>query len=168
MAAQKFLTIVAGVLTEIASKLSSAGAGDAGAIPALDAAGKLDISFMPDGLGADTVSCDAKEALSAGNLVNFVLDGGALKAQKADCSNGRRADGYVKAAVDLGDTATVYKSGTITDLTGKTIGAQQYLSTGGGTAETPTTTSGQIVQEIGKALSATTSSFEPQQPVTLA
>ncbi len=56
MAAKKFLRFVNGVFTEIFGVQTSAGASNAGDIPALDDSGRLDQSLMPIGIGADTRS----------------------------------------------------------------------------------------------------------------
>lgn len=168
--AQKFITLVAGVQTEVEATVVSAGAGDAGKVVALDASGRVDNSVMPVGIGADTKSLVAFENLAAGDLVNVFDDGGTEKVRKADASNGRRAHGFVLSAVTATNPATVYFEGTITGLTGLTRGAQYYVS--GGTAglatSTAPSTTGHIVQDIGVAVSATEISFEPQRPTTLA
>lgn len=168
--ADKFIKLSSGQLTEQEALVTSAGAGDAGKIPALDAAGKLDNSVMPVGIGADTKVIAASENLAAGDLVNLWNDAGTIKARKADASNGRRAHGFVLSAVTSGNNATVYFEGTITGLSSLTPGAIMFLSgssAGTATSTAPSTT-GQIVQEIGVAISATEISFEPQRPVTLA
>jgi len=168
--ADKFIKLSAGQLAEQEALVTSTGAGDAGKIPALDGSGKLDISTMPVGIAADTKSIAASENLAAGDLVNLWNDAGTIKARKADASNGRRANGFVLNAVTSGNNATVYFEGTITGLSSLTPGAVMFLSgssAGTATATAPST-SGQIVQEIGVAISATEISFEPQRPVTLA
>ncbi len=167
--ADKFIRLSSGQLAEREAAVASAGAGDAGRIVALDGAGKLDSTVMPNGIGADTAAIVASEALAAGDLVN-IHDATGAKVRKADASNGRRADGFVLAAVTSSATATVYFDGSDTALTGLTIGATYYLSgTAAGTATlTPPSTSGHIVQEVGRARLATALSFEPEQPVTLA
>ena len=169
MAGNKYLSHSSGQLQEVAANQSSAGAGDAGKIPALDATGKLDATMMPVGIAADVKILVCKEAVVAGNLINITNDGGTEKAQKADCSNGRRANGFVLVGANLGANATVYLSGNIlTGLTGKTPAAVQYLSTTGALSETPPSTAGYISQEIGVAISSTEVDFTPQQPITLA
>lgn len=167
--ADKFISLNGGQLTEKAPATTSTGAADAGRIVALDSAGRLDTTVLPIGIGADTQAIVASEALAAGDLVNIYSNGGTPNARKADATNGRRAMGFVTAAVSNGANATVYFEGSISGKTGLTIGAPQYLSaTAGGTTETAPTTAGQIVQEIGVATSATSISFEPARPVTLA
>jgi hypothetical protein len=168
MPAQRFLNLVNGVLTQIAAIATSAGAGDADKIPCLDATGKLDNSFMPAGLGTDQFTLNASEALSAGDFVNVWNDAGTAKVRKADASNGRRADGFVLAAVTSGNPATVYTADENTGLSGMTIGARQYLGTSGARTETVPTTAGHIVQYLGVARSATALVYEVAEPVTLA
>ena len=168
--AQKFLRMLAGVIAELEALVTSAGAGDAGKIVGLDATGKLDQSLMPVGMGADTKLLPASENLSAGNKVNIWNDSGTAKVRKADATvAGKEANGFVLAAVTLGNNATVYFDGTNTQLSGLTPGAVYYLdTTAGGITETPPSGSGNIVQRVGRALSATELTFESGEPVTLA
>ena len=170
MAVQKFLSMVAGAWSEVTALVTSAGAGDAGKVVALGTDGKLDSSVMPTGIAADVKVLPASEALSAGQLVNIYDSGaGVEKCRKADCSNGRRAHGFVLAPVNQDANATVYLPGnTITGLTTKTPGAPQFLSPAGAMSETAPSTAGYICQEIGNAESATEVAFNPMKPVTLA
>ncbi|MBK6418460.1 MAG: hypothetical protein IPF79_04615 [Ignavibacteria bacterium] len=147
---------------------TSAGAGDSGKIVKLDGSGRIASSMMPVGIGADTKDLVASEALSAGDLVNVWDDAGTQKARKADASNGRRAVGFVLAGVAGGATATVYFEGTISGMTGLTIGGAVYLGTSGANTQTAPSTAGHISQEIGLAVSTTEISFEPQRPITIA
>ena len=168
--ADKYIKNNAGQLAEVEATVTSAGAGNAGDIVALDGSGKLDTTVLPTGIGATTKLAATTENLSAGDLVNLYNDSGTIKARKADASNGRRAVGFVLSAVTSPNNATVYLDGTITGLTGLTPGAAYYLSgssAGAATATAPST-SGYISQEIGIALSATEINFEEQQPITLA
>jgi hypothetical protein len=167
----KFISQNAGVLTEVQANSTSAGAGDAGKMIELDGSGKIDTTLLPAAAlsGADSISVQASENLAAGDLVN-IHDATGARVRKADASNGYVAHGYVLAAVTSGQNATVYKEGTITGLTGKTIGVPQYLSAtvAGEMVETAPTTAGHIVQRIGISFSATEVDFEPSQPITLA
>lgn len=167
--ANKYLNLVAGVLTQIEALVTSAGAGDAGKLVALDGAGKLDSSVMPTGIGADTATIQASEDLAAGDVVN-IHDATGARVRKADASNGRRVDGFVLSSVTSGQNATVYFEGAITGLTGLTVGATYYLSgaSAGTVTSTAPSTATHIVQEVGRAVSSSRIAFEPQQPVTLA
>ena len=168
--AQKFLRLLSGVISELEALVTSAGAGDAGKIPALDATGKLDNSFMPVGIGADSKILPASENLAAGDLVNVWNDSGTAKARKADATTaGKEANGFVLSAVTLGNNATVYFDGTDTQLSSLTPGAAYYLAaTAGGVTDTPPSGSGNVLQRVGRALSATELTFEPGEPITLA
>jgi hypothetical protein len=169
MAGNKYIAMIAGLLTEVAASQTSAGAGDAGKIPALDAAGKLDTTFMPTGVGADTASITTSEALAAGDLVNIHNSTGA-KARKADASvSGKEAHGFVLSAAGSGASATVYFEGTNTQVTGLTPGVQ-FLSaaTPGLATGTAPSTAGNVVQRVGFATSATALNFQSQPPVLLA
>ena len=181
--------------TIINSKNTSAGAGDAGKIPALnasgilddtiinatvttaankivklDGSGKLDVTVMPTGIGADTASITASEALAAGDLVNIWNNGGTANVRKADAStSGKEAHGFVLSAVSASAAATVYFEGTNTQQTGLTPGVQFLSATTAGkaTATAPTGT-GKVVQRVGLAVSATAFNAEFSDPIVLA
>lgn len=157
MAAPKILRQVSGTLTEEQTVATSAGAGsadkvvalnasglvdntmlplvaassgapDANKVPKLDGTGRLDGSVMPVGIGADTAQIVASEALSAGDLVSVWNDAGTPKMRKADASAaGKPAMGFVLGAVANGATGTAYFEGSVTGLSGLT-GGQRYLS----------------------------------------
>lgn len=197
MAAKKYISQVSGVLTEVqandssagagdAGKLvaldsngvlddsivnsvtSSAGAGDSGKVVALDGSGKIDNTMMPTGVGADTVVVQASENLAAGDLVNIYNSSGA-KCRKADATSaGKRAHGFVLASVTSGQNATIYCEGSNTGVSGLTPG-EQFLSTSAGlsTSTAPSST-GNVVQRVGFASSATNLNFQAGEPVTLA
>ena len=169
MAGNKYIKNNAGVLTEIAALQTSAGAGDAGKIVALDTAGKLDSSFMPVGIGADTASIVASEALSAGDYVNVYDDTGTAKVRKADATTaGKEAHGFVLSAVSSAALATVYFEGTNTAITGQTAGVVYLATTAGAGSTTPPSAAGNVVQRIGFAVSATAMNFTSNQPIVLA
>ena len=89
--ADKYIYNNSGTLTEKAAIISSAGAGDSGKIIALDAAGRIDNSMMPVGIGTDSGAVTASENLSAGDFVNIWNSTGA-KVRKADATTaGKRA-----------------------------------------------------------------------------
>jgi hypothetical protein len=155
--------------TMVNSKTTSVGAGDSGKIPALDGSGRLDQSFMPVGIGADTQSIVASEALAAGNLVNIWNDGGVAKVRKADATvAGKEAQGFVLDAVSSGASATVYFEGNNTAVTGRTPGLQYLATTAGTTATAAPTGAGNVVQRVGFATSATSVNFQAGTPIVLA
>ncbi len=168
MAGLSFLRQVGGVLTEILGIQTSAGAGDAGKIPALDATGRFDTTMMPIGVVADTKIIVASEALAAGDFVN-VWNSTGSKARKADATTaGKHAHGFVLTSVSNGGNATVYFEGINTQVTGQTPGDVFLLTTAGTAGATAPSTSGNIVQRIGVAISATEINFEGAAPITLA
>ena len=167
--ADKYIYNNGGVLTEREGLQSSAGAGDAGKIPALDASGRIDNSMMPVGIGADTATIASSENLSAGDFVNVWNDGGTAKVRKADATSaGKHAHGFVLAAVTSPANATVYFEGTNTGVSGLTPGDQYLATTAGGATATAPSSAGNVVQKLGVATSATSLNFEPQQPIVLA
>ena len=168
MAAKKFLRLVNGVLTEIFGVQTSAGAGNAGDLVSLDDSGRIDNSMMPVGIGADTAAITASETLSAGDWVNVWNSSGA-KVRLADATvAGKEAHGFVLAAVANGANATVYFEGTNTQVTGQTPGNAYLQTTAGKSGHTAPSASGNVVQQIGVAVSATAVNFERNAPVVLA
>lgn len=152
----------------INATVASAGAGDSAKVVQLDAAGRLDSSVMPVGIGADTAAITTSEALAAGDFVNIHSSSG-TKARKADATTaGKHAHGFVLASVGSGAVATVYFEGTNTGVSGHTPG-DVFLGTtaGAGTATAPSAT-GNVVQSIGVAVSATAINFQYNRPITLA
>lgn len=167
MTAQKPLQISGGRVTEIQASDSSAGAGDAGKIVALNSAGQVDQSMMPTGIGPDTSSIVASEALAAGDYVNIFNDAGTPKVRKADATTvGKEADGFVLSAVSAAAIALVYHEGGNTAVTGLTVGSRYYLSTtaGAGVVTAPSAT-GNVVQFLGRAVSATKLVFEADEGI---
>lgn len=120
--------------------------------------------------GAATKTITASENLAAGDFVNIWTSTG-VKVRRADAStSGKRAHGYVLAAVLSTASATVYLSGINSAVTGATPGADAFLSdtTPGGFVSTAPTGSGKTVQYLGPVLSATEIAYEPTIPVVLA
>lgn len=170
MAGNKYIKNLNGTLAEEAALQASAGAGDAGKIVALDSTGKIAESMMPVGIGADTQSVATSESLAAGDLVNLWDDAGTPKARKADASvSGKEAHGFVLAAVTAPANATIYFEGSNTQMTGLVAG-QQFLSssTPGKTQASAPTGTGQVVQVVGFATSATVMNFQSRAPIVLA
>lgn len=166
--ADKYIYNNSGTLTEKAAIISSAGAGDSGKIIALDAAGRIDNSMMPVGIGTDTGAVTASENLSAGDFVNIWNSTGA-KVRKADATTaGKRAHGFVLASVTSGNTATVYFEGTNTAVTGQIPGEVFLSTTAGLSTATAPSASGNVVQRIGFAISATAINFQAGEAITLA
>lgn len=174
MAAKKYMTISGGKQQLESANDSSAGAGDAGKLVALDAGGKIASNMMPAGVGADSASAiPASENLAAGDLVNIWNDAGTLKLRKADASSSAKAaDGFVTAAVLEDADGEVIFDGTISGLTGLTAGTEYVLSdaTPGGVLAIASAPSdaGDIIQYVGKAKSTTELVFEHGEPVVIA
>ena len=154
--------------TIVNSKTTSAGAGDAGKIVALGAAGKIDQTMMPTGIGADTQNLTTSEAIASGDLVNIWNSTGA-KVRKADATiAGKEAHGFVLVGAGSGATVDVYFEGSNTAMSGLTPGNQFLSTTAGLTSVTAPTGTGNVVQRVGFAVSATTMNFQSGVPITLA
>ena len=157
-------------MKEQEANTTSSGAGDAGKIVALNTDGKLHISLLPTGVGADTIVLLAYENLTAGNFVNIFSDAGTTKVRKADATSiSKIAHGFILENVNQGSNATVYFEGSNTQLSSLTPGATYFLSaTAGAVTTTPPTTSGYIVQAVGVAVNTTTINVEFEQPIVRA
>lgn len=162
MAAAKFLQLISGKPSVVSANDSSAGAGDAGKIVALDASGKIDSTMMPAGLAADSRSVTASENIAAGAVVNLWNDGGTLKVRNANATAaGKEVHGFCLSAITSGAAGTVTFDGAITGLSGLTIGDEYFLSTTDGTiTATAPSTVGNVVQSVGIAVSASELIFE--------
>jgi hypothetical protein len=169
MAVNKYFVNNAGTLTEQLAPGTSAGATDANKIPALDASGRLDVSFMPTGIGADTAVIQASEALTAGAPVNIHNVAGAFRVRLADATTaGKEADGFVLSAVASGANATVYFEGNNASVTGQVPGPVYLGTTAGTYTATAPSASGNVVQRLGVATSATNINFEAKLHFVLA
>ncbi|WP_295487866.1 hypothetical protein [uncultured Pseudomonas sp.] len=170
MAAKKFLRNVNGYPTEVAGVQASTGTANAGDIIALDDTGKLPASMLPTGIGADTASMTASEALAAGAWVNIWSNGGAFAVRNADASGGvaKQAHGFVLTAVASGGTATVYFEGSNNQVSGMTPGDVWLSATPGVATATVPTTAAYIAQKLGVATAATVVNSEIDSPIVLA
>ena len=198
MAGNKFLKNNAGTITEEAALQSSAGAGDAGKLVALDEngvldatiinavdestgatdagkvvalddAGRIDVTMMPAGFGDDAVIVVTSEALSAGDVVNVWNDGGTPKARKADATTaGKEAHGFVLESVGSGGNATVYFEGQNSSVSGLTAGPLYLATTAGGVSNTAPSGAGNVVQRVGFATSSSAFNFQSNDPIVLA
>jgi len=160
--ADKFVTIAAGVRKLREFITTSAGALDSGKAIALNASGQVDATMLPSNISNDR-TMTASETLAAADIVNAWDDSGTVKVRKADATaTGKKGVGFVQSGITAAATGTVSFEGTITGLSGLTEGADYFLSTTAGaiTATAPSA-SGNVVQFIGVALSATELLFVP-------
>jgi hypothetical protein len=162
----KYIEQYQGGLREVVAATDGGGS-DANKIPQLDANGRLKEAMLPTGIGAEVKIILASEALSAGSFVNIWDDAGTLKVRKADASADKPAHGYVLAAVNQDENATVFCDGINDQLSGLTGGPKMFLSaaTPGAASGTPPSDSGDIVQVLGTRLSATELAFVPDMTV---
>jgi hypothetical protein len=113
-----------------------------------------------------TLTLPTNENLAAGALCNIWDDAGVATLRNADqTTTGKTADVFVVAATTSPASATAYPPGSIvTGLSGLTPGTLYFLGAAGAVTATPPTTTGYTVQQVGKALSATTLLFAPGVP----
>lgn len=164
MATQKVLVLDAtsNLPKELTPNTTSAGSGDSGKIVALNGSGQID-STMLGAAGAPSLSLPTSENLAAGALVNIDSSGNARNANATDAT--KPAMGFVTAATTSPANATVYFPGqNNTGASGLTVGAPVYLSaaTAGAVTSTAPSASGNLVQQVGIAISATEFNFQPQ------
>jgi hypothetical protein len=103
-------------------------------------------------------------------MVDVYDNVGVSTCRKADATAaGKPAAGFVLAAVESDANALVYFEGINNQVTGLTAG-KLYLSaaTPGGVVATAPSAGGNVVQCVGRALSATSMVFESAQPIVLA
>ena len=167
--ADKYQSLLSGRETMVEATVVSTGVAEAGDIVALDAAGKIDVSLLPTGVGPAVQVLIADENLSAGDFVNIFDNGGTPTVRLADSTNDRRAVGYVKEAVTAGNNATVYFEGLNDDLSGLVAGQRLYLDASGDVQSTaPSLAGGDVIhQYLGKALSATSMDVEIADEIVL-
>jgi hypothetical protein len=168
-----FLTLIGNKISEVAGLVASAGAADAGKIPALDANGRIDQSMMPVGIGADTKLIVTSEALTAGDFVNIYDVSGTATCRKASAADATKpAHGFVLDNVSSAANATVYFEGPNTALTGLTAGTTYVLSatTPGGVVALASApgAAGNVLQTLGVATAATEVNVEIGNPIVRA
>lgn len=173
MAIQRFISLINGIKTAVTAITAGGTTNEAGKIIATDADGKLDMSFMPVGIGSETDSIAADTGgVASGNVINLYNKAGTITARKADATAaGKQAHGFVLANITVGNPATIHRPGqTITGLTGLTEGSEYFLHTTAGaiTADVSGFVAGNVIQSVGIAISATTLAFNPGEPITLA
>lgn len=151
--AAKFLRIGTDLVEEASGVVASTGTPDANRLVSTGANGKLHPSVLPTGVGPDLLVAEATENLSAGSYVNIYNNSGTPAVRLADRSNGRQADGFVKAAFNIGDLAEVFFEGANDQLSGLTIGARYFLSTLGQATATSPTGPG-LWQYLGRAVAS--------------
>lgn len=165
MATQKILVLDAttNLAKELTPNTTSAGAGDAGKIPALNASGVLDNTLFPAGIGEASQIFPTSEAITAGALVNLFLVSTTWTARNANATDATKpAMGFVLAGTSSPNNTTVYFPGQIvTGVSGLTPGPVFLSATSGAVSSTAPSTAGNLVQQVGYALSATSFVFQP-------
>ncbi len=139
--------------------------------------------FLSDGINVQAVAAGgvspttgisgivlASENLAAGAIVNLHTVAGVCKMQNANATdNTKPAHGFVKAAVISGHSGVFIGAGQIDSaVSGLTPGAVYYLdASAGGVTAVPPSSAGNLVQEVGQAMSAGALAFWPKAGVTL-
>lgn len=104
------------------------------------------------------------EDIPAGSLIHIYVDTGTIKARLADAGNSFEAHAFVKETYLTGARPRVHFAGINDKASGLTTGLNFLSAASPGTsAAAAPAGSGDIVQEVGIALSATTLLFNPKQ-----
>lgn len=160
----KYLANVSGVPTQTTTISASSGTNSAYLVPCLNAAGQIDLTMMPTGVGPDTALLVATETISAGAVVNVWNNSGTPSVRNADqSSSSKSVSGYILSSVTSSQNATVYFNSTITGLSGLTPGATYFLGSVGAVTTSAPSSVGTISQQVGTAVTAATFQFNPQQ-----
>ena len=168
--ADKYQGLISGREQMVEGQVASTGVAEAGKIVALDGSGKLDLSVLPSGVGPLVILVVASEAISAGKYVNIWDNVGTANVRLADSTNDRPAHGFVKDAVLIAGTATVYlRTGVNDDLTGLTPGARVYLDAAGGVQLTaPSIAGGDVIHQfLGIAQTASVQVVDIEDEIVL-
>ena len=164
--AVKFLTLV-GIKKIFQTALQAFSGGEG--LVATRADGFIDPSFFE---GSEVLVIEASENLAARDAVNIFDDAGTFKVRKADASNfGTKADGFVTAAFLVTEQATVLREGKVGGFSGL-IPGPIFLddATAGGIVQTDPVTgasAGDIWQQLGTAINATTMAIEIGEAIEL-
>lgn len=117
-----------------------------------------------------TISFTASEIIAAGQLVNLYDNAGTLNVRLADNTvEGKECFGYATVGGATGASVTILSApgSVITGLSGLSTGARYFLGGTGTVTSTVPTTTGNVIQYIGIALTTSTLLFlNDQQPVT--
>lgn len=142
--------------TPLESSVGSIDFTGSGVVTTTDGSGHVTVTIS----GAQPIDLVATEALSAGDLVSFYA--GQVRLAD-DTDDTRQADGFVKANVAMGATAHVYPTGAVNDaVAGLTGGDLYFVGPMGSVTDTPPTTGGMWLQEVGRAADATHLPFSPK------
>lgn len=136
----------------------------------------LDVRVVEVGLpliqgpSATRVSLTALADVAAGKLVNISNSAGAAKLSLADSTDDTKpADGFCPLAILSGNSGVVIVGrGQIVDgFVGLVPGNEYYLGTNGNVTDVCPAAAGNLVQHVGKALSATSMLLTLERGVTL-
>ena len=133
---------------------ASAGSGSAGAIPALNAAGLIDETMLPEALATTIL---ASEAIAAGAMVNVWDNSGTLNVRNANATDTTKpCNGWAPSAIGSSSTGQINFGGinpsvALGAFTVANIGQQVFLSTvsGGVVIASNAFSSGNLVQSLG-------------------
>jgi len=129
--------------------------------------GTLDASFLPPGVGEESITRLFAENVTAPAVVLVVA--GELVAADASVGNASRAmQGFITNSGTTGVAGKMYYGGISSGWSGLTVDAPYFLAAASGDiTDTPITTAGQTHQYFGTAISATEILVEVGAPYIL-
>lgn len=116
-----------------------------------------------------TATILASASIAAGDLVNVYNNSGTANVRPADnTSSSTFANGVALSAISSAASGVItFGAVTVTGLSGLTPGTL-FLSTSGGVTSTAPSSAGDVIQNCGLAITATTAVFNPGQNYNIA
>lgn len=153
------LTAHAVLLGEGTSNVSFATVGTAGRV--LTDNGASDPTFQAPTATPNTITVLASASIAAGALVNIYDNAGTANIRPADnTSSSTPANAFAPSAISSAASGIVVPfHGPISGLSGLTPGTNYFLGTSGGLTTTAPSTSGDVIQTVGIAITASTFQF---------
>lgn len=150
---QTSLTVHGVVVGNATSGVNVTSAGAAGTV--LTGNGAADPTFQAPTALANTMSVTVTETIAAGAMINLWASTG-LKVRNADNTDAtKQADGFALTGAASGAITVVIGSAPNTQQTSLTVGTRYFLGTAGAVTATAPTSSGDLVQSLGIAVTTT-------------
>lgn len=150
---QTSLTVHGVVVGNTTSGVNVTSAGAAGTV--LTGNGAADPTFQVPTALANTMSVTVTETIAAGAMINLWASTG-LKVRNADNTDAtKQADGFALTGASSGLITVVIGSAPNTQQTSLTVGTRYFLGTAGAVTATAPSSTGDLVQSLGIAVTTT-------------
>jgi len=150
---QTSLTVHGVVVGNATSGVNVTSAGAVGTV--LTGNGASDPTFQAPTALANTMSVTVTETIAAGAMINLWASTG-LKVRNADNTDAtKQADGFALTGASSGAITVVIGSAPNTQQTSLTVGTRYFLGTAGAVTATAPSSSGDLVQSLGIAVTTT-------------